>query len=83
MDHRSGPPPFSAEVTSRWSYTSAPSVQLHGVDCGNFTLFSPFHSKSFWDSRSWGSGALGTVNVFRFHDAQVPFKTGFTVCNIQ
>lgn len=31
-------PPCSAEVKYDWSYTSAPPVQLHGMDSDNFLL---------------------------------------------
>jgi hypothetical protein len=31
------PPPSTAEVKSKWSYTFTPTIQLHGLPRGNFT----------------------------------------------
>jgi hypothetical protein len=47
----------SAEIKNEWSYTSAPSICLHGVDRDNFTsllqrrlfiLFTLCHNRGFW-----------------------------------
>jgi hypothetical protein len=42
-------PPSSAEVKNVWSYTSTPPICLQGVDRDNFTFYSFFTSRVYFN----------------------------------